>query len=88
MLQQRECTSVRYEYLVDPCDWYIIWDNVLDLPAMAGGEILAFSTEQRAATVAELLNRAHRVGDLCLGVNFPAVAANHGILSSRPASVG
>ena len=46
----------RYEYIVDPSNRYLIVDRMTDAPAMAGGKILAFRTEEEAASVTEQLN--------------------------------
>ncbi len=53
-------TAARYEYLVDPLDVYIIWDNAHDQPAMIGGEMVGLPTEEEAITMIELLNRRDR----------------------------
>lgn len=46
----------RFEWLMDPCDWYLIWDNESDAPAICGQEILGCATAEEAARLAASMN--------------------------------
>lgn len=55
----------RYVELLDPCDSYLVWDEVAGQPAMLRGRILVFARRHNAVAFAAMLNRleAARTGD-------------------------
>jgi hypothetical protein len=46
----------RFEWLMDPCDWYLIWDNESDAPATSGREILGCASAEEAAKLTAAMN--------------------------------
>lgn len=48
--------TVRYDYLIDPLDYYLIWDRATDLPCVDDSRILTFATEEEALEVLCALN--------------------------------
>ena len=48
----------RFDYVLDPCNRYVIWDSKYRLPVLHHGRVLSFSTQRRAQKVVALLNDA------------------------------
>jgi len=64
-MEQAQERVGRYDYSLDPCDLYVIWDKIADAPCMADGGPLAFATEAGAIEAVTLLNRYGAIGGDC-----------------------
>jgi len=52
----------RYDYVIDPCNLYVVWDRVADVPAMGAGGLLAFVTAKEAIAAIHRLNQQQSSG--------------------------
>lgn len=60
-LAEDEPMKDRFEWLMDPCDRYLVWDNESDAPAMCGRELIGCASAEEAASLAASMNiRARR----------------------------
>ncbi|MDW6023107.1 hypothetical protein SAZ10_15205 [Mesorhizobium sp. BAC0120] len=46
----------RFDYILDPCEQFVVWDNQAGVPAMFEGRILTAATLQEAQELTAFLN--------------------------------
>jgi hypothetical protein len=76
-LEERRKISVkqRFDYILDPCDQLIVWDNLAGVPAMFNGRILTAASLQEARELTAFLN-ARDYGTANGNAPIPLLPAN------------
>jgi hypothetical protein len=52
--------TARFDWIIEPCDRYLIWDQMEGLPASCGNDMLVFDTVEEADRIATQLNEHGR----------------------------